>query len=106
MTWPDGNVETRQTEFKPKNGGNGDQGERPSPERLDSFSSARSHLIAEAFVEHLEYDNPAIKQGSMGATPHEKQQQAQVDAGEFFLNLIPFRSAIVTKSCRRWAGRC
>jgi hypothetical protein len=103
VTWPDGNVETRQTEFKPKNGGNGDQGERPSPERLDSFSSARSHLIAEAFVEHLEYDNPAIKQGSMGATPHEKQQQAQVDAGEFFLNLIPFRSAIVNFSQGNYA---
>lgn len=103
VTWSNGSVKTHQTEFKPKNGGDVAQGERPSPGPLDSFSSARSHLIADAFVEHMEYDNPAIKQESMGATPHEKQQQAQVDVGEFFLNLIPFRSAIVNFSKGNYA---
>jgi hypothetical protein len=103
VTWSNGNVETRQTEFKPKNGGDVAQGEHPSPELLDSFSSTRSHLIADAFVEHLEYDNPAIKQEAMGSTPYEAQQQAEVDAGEFFLNLIPFRSAIVNFSKGNYA---
>lgn len=103
VTWPNGNVETRQTEFKPKNGGDVAQGARPSPELLDSFSSTRSHLIADAFVEHLEYDNPAIKQEAMGSTPHEKQRQAQAEVGEFFLNLIPFRSAIANFSQGNYA---
>ena len=103
VTWPNGHIETRQTEFKPKNGGDVVQAEHPSPALLDSFTSARSHLIADAFVEHLEYDNPAIKQDAMGTTPHEQQLQAQADAGEFFLNLIPFRSAIVNFSKGNYA---
>lgn len=100
VTWQDGNRQIRQTEFKPKAGGDAAQAERPStgPALPDSFSSARSHLIANAFVEHLDYDNPAIKQEAMGTTPHERQLQAQDNAREFFLNLIPFRSAIVNFS--------
>ncbi|MGF6094787.1 hypothetical protein [Pseudomonas sp. 18175] len=96
-TYRDGNLETRRTEFKPKQGGTVAQGEQALADTavLDSFSSPRSHLIANAFVEHLEYDNPAIKQEASGATPHEQQLQAQKDVGDFFLNLIPFRSAIV-----------
>lgn len=96
-THRDANLETRRTEFKPKHGGQIAQGEQALTGTAppDSFSSPRSHLIANAFVEHLEYDNPAIKQEAAGATPHERQMQAQKDVGEFFLNLIPLRSAII-----------
>lgn len=96
-TYRDANLETRRTEFKPTKGGTVAQGEQAveGTALLDSFSSPRSHLIANAFVEHLEYDNPAIRQEASGVTPHEAQLQAQKDAGDFFLNLIPFRSAIV-----------
>ena len=58
----------------------------------DSFTSARSHGIATAFVEHLDLDDPAIKQQARGQTALDK---ANAQLSEFLLNLIPFRSAIV-----------
>lgn len=58
----------------------------------DSFTSARSHGIATAFVEHLDLDDPAIKQQARGQTALDK---ANAQLSEFLLNLIPFRSAII-----------
>lgn len=105
VTWTNANLETRQTQFKPRNGGETQQAEHPATGSVlpDSFSSARSRMIADAFVEHLEYDNPAIKQEAKGSTAHEKQLQSQKDVGEFFLNLIPLRSAIVNFSAGNYA---
>lgn len=67
--------------------------ERPLNGSLwDSFNSSRSHAIASAFVEHLDLDDPAIKQQARGQTALDK---ANAQLSEFLLNLIPFRSAIV-----------
>ncbi len=67
--------------------------ERPVSNALwDSFTSARSDAIATAFVEHLELDDPAIKQQARGQTGLDT---ANAQLSEFLLNLIPFRSAIV-----------
>lgn len=67
--------------------------ERPLNNSLfNSFTSDRSHAIARAFVEHLELDDPAIKQQARGQTALDK---ANAQMSEFLLNLIPFRSAIV-----------
>ncbi|WP_330210186.1 SET domain-containing protein-lysine N-methyltransferase [Pseudomonas sp. AM4(2022)] len=67
--------------------------ERPLNHSLwDSFTSTRSHGIATAFVQHLELDDPAIKQQARGQTALDK---ANAQLSEFLLNLIPFRSAIV-----------
>ena len=58
----------------------------------ESFTSARSHGIATAFVEHLDLDDPAIKLQARGQTALDT---ANAQLSEFLLNLIPFRSAIV-----------
>ncbi len=58
----------------------------------ESFTSVRSHGIATAFVEHLNLDDPAIKQQARGQTALDK---SNAQLSEFLLNLIPFRSAIV-----------
>jgi hypothetical protein len=60
---------------------------------LNSFNSARSHAIANAFVQHLDLDDPAIKDLARGQTPLDEYYQPKA-LGEFLLNLIPFRSAI------------
>ena len=68
--------------------------ERPlNDSPLNSFTSSRSHAIGSAFVEHLDLDDPAIKQHARGQTGLDK---ANAQLSEFLLNLIPFRSAIVS----------
>lgn len=104
-SWPDANLERRREAFKPVTGGQARQNESEpvgdtSP---NSFTSLRSNLIADAFVEHLDVDNAAIKQAAEGSTAHERQLQSQTDVGEFFLNLIPFRSATVNFSSGNYA---
>ncbi|KHA75444.1 hypothetical protein NZ35_03365 [Pseudomonas chlororaphis] len=61
---------------------------------LNSFSSTRSRAIADAFVQHLDLDDPAIRELARGQTPMDEYYQPK-PLGEFLLNLIPFRSAIV-----------
>lgn len=61
----------------------------------DSFTSARTQLLADAFVKHLDLDNPLIKAQARGLTTLDKHEQ-KIDAiKEFALNLVPLRSAIV-----------
>ena len=104
-SWLDAHLERRREAFKPVVGGQAWQSESDpvgdtSP---DSFTSLRSKLIADAFVEHLDVDNAAIKQAAEGSTTHERRLQSQKDVGDFFLNLIPFRSAIVNFSSGNYA---
>ncbi|WP_460411541.1 hypothetical protein [Pseudomonas sp. ME6] len=61
---------------------------------VSSFSSARSRAIADTFVQHLDLDDPAIKELARGQTPMDEYYRPK-PLGEFLLNLIPFRSAIV-----------
>lgn len=104
-SWQDAHLERRREAFNPVAGGQARQSESEpvgdtSP---NSFASLRSNMIADAFVEHLDVDNAAIKQAAEGSTAHERQLQSQKNAGEFFLNLIPFRSAIVNLSSGNYA---
>ena len=104
-SWRDAHLERRREAFNPVAGGQARQSESEpvgdtSP---NSFASLRSNMIADAFVEHLDVDNAAIKQAAEGSTAHERQLQSQKNAGEFFLNLIPFRSAIVNFSSGNYA---
>lgn len=62
---------------------------------LNSFNSSRSISIADAFVEHLELDDPAIKEHARGQTTLDELQGGPKPLSEFLLNLIPFRSAII-----------
>jgi hypothetical protein len=61
---------------------------------LNSFNSARSRAIADTFVQHLDLDDPTIKELARGQTPMDEYYRPKA-LGEFLLNLIPFRSAIV-----------
>lgn len=104
-SWQDAHLERRREAFNPVVGGQARQSESEpvgdtSP---NSFASLRSNMIADAFVEHLDVDNAAIKQAAEGSTAHERQLQSQKNAAEFFLNLIPFRSAIVNFSSGNYA---
>ncbi|UII68885.1 hypothetical protein LVW35_14370 [Pseudomonas sp. HN11] len=67
------------------------------PEGLipNTFSSPRTQAIADTFVQHLDLDNPQIKTQASGITTEDRRQGLATSAGEFLLDLIPFRSAIV-----------
>lgn len=63
----------------------------PTPK---SYSSERTRLIAQTFVNHLDLDNESILQAARGQTTSD-QQKARIQAAvDFVLNLIPFKSAI------------
>lgn len=60
-----------------------------------SFSSSRTQAIADAFVEHLDIDSADVKTYARGATAFDKQMATEWNVTNFFLDLIPLRSAIV-----------
>lgn len=66
-----------------------------NPAPPDSFSSTRTNVLAQAFVKHLDLDNPAIKAQARGLTTQDKHDNRVEAVTEFALNLVPFRSAIV-----------
>ncbi|WP_248749720.1 hypothetical protein [Pseudomonas sp. MWU15-20650] len=84
------------TGFKPSKGADalgketGSAG-KPVP---DSFSSARSQLIADAYVEHINLDDDAIRQQAMGLTYHDKNMKRADAFQNFLLDLVPFYSAV------------
>lgn len=59
-----------------------------------SYSSERTLTIADAFVEHLDYDSEKILNAAQGQTTYDKELAAMKSRMEFLLNLIPFKSAI------------
>ncbi|UII74175.1 membrane-targeted effector domain-containing toxin [Pseudomonas sp. HN11] len=63
----------------------------PTP---SSFTSARTSAIADTFVEHLDIGNRDMIKQAKGATTFDKQMDAEWAVTNFFLDLIPFRSAI------------
>jgi len=60
-----------------------------------SFRSDRSHNIADAYIKHLDFDNPNVKSYARGQTTRDEQAARALPVEQFFLNLVPFRSAIV-----------
>ncbi|NWC95618.1 hypothetical protein HX855_00055 [Pseudomonas sp. IPO3778] len=65
----------------------------PSPP--EGFFSARTQALAQAFVEHLNLDDKTIKEQARGTTPLDQQMKKDWEITNFFLDLIPLRSAIV-----------
>ncbi|WP_141696595.1 membrane-targeted effector domain-containing toxin [Pseudomonas sp. S3E12] len=60
----------------------------------NSFSSTRTQAIADAFVKHLDIDNEDVIKQAKGATTFDRQMETQSKLAEFFLDLIPLKSAI------------
>ena len=64
----------------------------------NSFSSPRTQTIANVMVEHLDIDNEAVVRQATGSTRYEDALDAEKNVNNFFLDLIPLRSAIVNFS--------
>jgi len=61
----------------------------------DSFNSRRSHAIADVFVKALNLKNDDLLNEARGSTSFDQDSARNKAISEFFLNLIPLRSAIV-----------
>lgn len=61
----------------------------------DSFNSERSHAIADALVKSLDLKNDDLLNEARGITSFDQDSARNKAVSEFFLNLIPLRSAIV-----------
>lgn len=83
-------------EFKPAQGAELRTPAKTPAEGLptDTFASHRVQLIADAFVEHINFDDDAIKQQARGQTTADRNNARADVVNEFLLDLIPFRSAI------------
>ena len=68
---------------------------QPAGSAPDSFVSPRTQVIADTFVKHMDLDSPRIKAQARGITTEDSRQALAAGVGDFLLNLIPFRSAIV-----------
>lgn len=60
----------------------------------NSFASARTQYIADAFAENLDLGNAEVVKQAKGATTFDEQMETEWKVTNFFLDLIPFRSAI------------
>lgn len=69
------------------------QPERPG--QPDSFNSGRSHAIADVFVKSLDLHNDDLLNEARGVTSYDQDSARNEAISQFFLNLIPLRSAIV-----------
>lgn len=91
------NILSRTTLFEPGN----DTDVQPfqeQPEGLeqpDSFNSSRSQAIADAFVKALDLKNDDLLNEARGSTVYDQESARNEAISQFFLNLIPLRSAIV-----------
>ncbi|MBN2992532.1 hypothetical protein JWR97_15680 [Pseudomonas cedrina subsp. fulgida] len=73
--------------------------ERPaSSAGAAKFGSARSDYIGRVFAKSLDLRNEDVLQQARGMTSFDKNAATSRAVGEFFLNLIPLRSAIVNFS--------
>ena len=67
-------------------------------DKLPAFGSARSEYIGRVFAESLDLRNQDLSDQARGVTSFDKEAASLDAVGEFFLNLIPLRSAIVNFS--------
>lgn len=91
-----GNVTYETKVFKPSNGADAlGKEQRPTDNAVpDSFNSARSQLIADAFVEHTNFDDEAILERARGLTYDDKNNKRSKVFEGFLLDMVPFYSAI------------
>lgn len=59
-----------------------------------SYSSERTELIAQAFVEHLDLDSEDILNAAKGQTTQDRENAVVQKVINFVVDLIPFKSAI------------
>ena len=92
----EGNVELKTSVFVPKGVSASHANERASSTdtTIDSFATARTQHIADAFVEHFNLDDPDIEKYATGQTTLDLANEKANQVNDFFMNLIPFRSAI------------
>jgi len=95
-TTRNGNVKCETIAFSPSKGGSSLRKEQPPTDKAvpDSFNGARSQLIADAFVEHTNFDDEAILEQARGLTYHDKNEKRANAISNFILELVPFYSAI------------
>ncbi|WP_248128212.1 hypothetical protein [Pseudomonas sp. W2Aug9] len=72
-----------------------DQPRASAPSAPYLFTDERANHIADSIVKALDFDNPAIRKAAMGATRSEQGAEQEKVIGNFLLDFIPFRSAIV-----------
>ncbi|XMB51425.1 hypothetical protein QQ999_08970 [Pseudomonas fluorescens] len=91
-----GNVRRETKAFKPSKGAEALAKQQPPTDKAvpDSFNSARSQLIADAFVEHTNFDDEAILDQARGFTYEDRNYRRSKVVEGFLLNLVPFYSAI------------
>ncbi|MCR4540137.1 hypothetical protein NUV89_17220 [Pseudomonas sp. 18.1.10] len=96
----DGDVISKTVLFKPFKDEQPDLAKaQPSAgDTLPTFGSARSEYIGRVFAESLDLRNQDLSDQARGVTSYDKEAASLEAVGEFFLNLIPFRSAIVNFS--------
>ncbi|NWE41780.1 hypothetical protein HX875_20055 [Pseudomonas yamanorum] len=83
--------------FTPTKAGTSDLGRGQPQGSLppSSFTTARTKAIADVFVEHLNIDNQDVVKQAKGITPLDRQREQEWKVTNFFLDLVPLRSAIV-----------
>lgn len=91
------NQEEKIEAFVPKSVAAGNFALKPADGTLApaTFTSSRTQSIGDAFVEHLDIDNAQVVKQAKGVTPLDKQNEVEWKLADFFLNLVPLRSAIV-----------
>jgi hypothetical protein len=95
--WRDANIATKIEPFTPKNHDAEGMEKKPADSSLvpSSFTSPRTQFLADAFSEHLDIDSQAQWKQASGTTTLDEQKERKEQVRQFFLNLIPLRSAIV-----------
>lgn len=73
-----------------------------TPAIPDSYNSDRTHNIADFYVNSLGLDDESFLNYCRGVTSFDKDQMGDKAIGNFLLNLIPFRAAIVNLSNGRY----
>lgn len=93
----DANTLHRTVHFNPFENEHTEQAkEKPAAvETPQVFDSDRTRYIAKVLSKRLDLQGDDLLQHARGTTSYDKTSAANTAIGEFFLNLIPFRSAIV-----------
>ncbi|ANF86376.1 hypothetical protein A7J50_2989 [Pseudomonas antarctica] len=89
------NIVSRTKLFAPPYAGTHADEIKNPPAIPDSYTSDRTSFIADVFVKSLALDNEDLLNHAKGVTSFDKNRSLNAAIGEFFLNLIPLRSAIV-----------
>ncbi|QOY73822.1 hypothetical protein [Pseudomonas sp. OST1909] len=89
-----GNVELKTNVFVPTSVSASHASERTTGAAMDSFATTRTQHIADAFVEHFNLDDPDMEKYARGQTTQDLANEKANQVNDFFMNLIPFRSAI------------